>query len=275
MTVDPVTIKMAVKVAITMLTDEDARKKLMVIAVAPIVTVVLLVSVVIHIVTMPIQWLTDFFSGDQNTAAQELRLEHGYDQLINATDADYIASEGMDYSGVSFTDGAATVHYYSQLDSRWKYEMYGLDTIGAAGCGPTALAMVVSSLSGRAVDPLQMSNWAYANGYKCEGSGSYHSLIPEGARHFALAVDYAGKNDAQKIVDALASGKLIIAIMSKGHFTNSGHFIVLRGVTSDGRILVADPASQTRSEREWDLSIILNEARSNAGAGGPFWIIST
>ena len=60
--------------------------------------------------------------------------------------------------------------------------------------------------------------------------------------------------------------------MTKGHFTSSGHFIVLRGV-KDGQILVADPASYKRSEKNWDLSIILNEASKRAGAGGPFWII--
>ena len=38
-------------------------------------------------------------------------------------------------------------------------------------------------------------------------------------------------------------------------------------------ILVADPASYRRSQKAWDLSIILNEASRRAGAGGPFWII--
>jgi hypothetical protein len=61
--------------------------------------------------------------------------------------------------------------------------------------------------------------------------------------------------------------------MSKGHFTSRGHFIVLRGVTEDGKILVADPASVKRSEQLWDLSVILDEANKNAGAGGPFWIV--
>lgn len=61
--------------------------------------------------------------------------------------------------------------------------------------------------------------------------------------------------------------------MTKGHFTSSGHFIVLRGCTSDGKILVADPSSYKRSEKSWDMSIILNEASKRAGSGGPFWII--
>jgi len=70
-----------------------------------------------------------------------------------------------------------------------------------------------------------------------------------------------------------SSGKLVVAIMSKGHFTSSGHFIALRGV-QDGKILVADPVSTKRSGQLWDLSIILNEASKHAGAGGPFWIVS-
>ena len=74
-------------------------------------------------------------------------------------------------------------------------------------------------------------------------------------------------------MDALTDGKLVVALMTKGHFTSSGHFIVLRGCTSGGKILVADPASYQRSEKSWDLAIILNEASKTAGAGGPFWII--
>ncbi len=61
--------------------------------------------------------------------------------------------------------------------------------------------------------------------------------------------------------------------MAEGHFTKSGHFIVLRGVTEEGKILVADPASVARSNQEWDISIILNEARRGASAGGPLWAI--
>ena len=62
--------------------------------------------------------------------------------------------------------------------------------------------------------------------------------------------------------------------MGPGKFTSGGHFIVLRGITEDGKILVADPGSQKRSNQKWDLSLILSQAKENAQAGGPFWIIS-
>lgn len=173
---------------------------------------------------------------------------------------------------VRFTDGSTEVVYYNQLDERYAGKPYGTDHIGGYGCGPTSMAMVVSSLSGETVDPEHMAQWAYENGYWCKGSGSYHALIPSAAAHWGLAVSGCSASEPQRILDALADGKLVVAIMSKGHFTSGGHFIVLRGV-KDGKILVADPASYKRSGQLWELSIILNEASRRAGAGGPFWII--
>ena len=173
---------------------------------------------------------------------------------------------------VRFTDGQTEVVYFNQLDERYTSKPYGTDNIGGYACGPTSMAIVVSSLTDDIVDPVEMSQWAYEHGYWCSGSGSYHSLIPGAAEAWGLPVEGCSASEGQWIVDALSSGKLVVAIMAEGHFTSSGHFIVLRGV-KDGKILVADPASYTRSEQEWDLSIILNEASPRAGAGGPFWII--
>ena len=173
---------------------------------------------------------------------------------------------------VRFTDGATEVVYFNQLDERYATKPYGTDTVGKAGCGPSAMAIVVSSLSGETIDPAAMAAWAYEKGYWCSGSGSYHSLIPGAATAWGLPVSGCTAAEPQRITDALAQGKLVVAIMSKGHFTNGGHFIVLRGV-QDSKILVADPASRSNSSRAWDLSLILDEASRRASAGGPFWII--
>lgn len=173
---------------------------------------------------------------------------------------------------VRLTDGNTSVVYYNQMDERYAGKPYGTDHVGSSGCGPTAMAIVVSSLSNDMVDPAEMAEWAYKNGYWCKGSGSYHALIPGAAAAWNLPVSGCSASEPQRILDALADGKLVVAIMSKGHFTKSGHFIVLRGV-QDGKIMVADPGSRTRSGQLWDLSIILNEASRRAAAGGPFWII--
>ena len=186
-------------------------------------------------------------------------------------DSEFIDEDRLaNYDGVTL-DGLT---YYNQLDERWANEKYGkTDTIGVAGCGPTALAIAISNLTGDETDPVEVAEWSYENGYVCEGSGSYISLIPNAAAHFGLAVEKLGKSNAEELVEHLEDGKMIIAIMGAGHFTNTGHFIVLRGVTDDGKILVADPVSYNRSTMAWDISTILKEVK-NAGSGGPFWALS-
>ena len=202
--------------------------------------------------------------------AQNLSLFLGYGMLqsLAGWNGNSIASLGS----VTFSDGVTQVVYFNQLDERYAGKPYGTDNIGGYGCGPTAMSIVVSSLSNETVDPVKMAEWSYKNGYWCKGSGSYHALIPAAAGAWGLPVSGCTASEAQRIVDALSEGKLVVAIMSKGHFTSGGHFIVLRGV-KDGKIMVADPASYSRSEQLWDLSIIVNEASQRAGAGGPFWII--
>ena len=187
----------------------------------------------------------------------------------------YIEHEGTatpSLGDIRFTDGATEVVYFNQADERWANQPYGTDNIRDYGCGPTAMSIVVSSLTDDIVDPVEMAEWAYKNGGWCSKSGSYHSLIPNAAKAWGLTVEGCTASEPQRILDALSSGKLVVAIMTKGHFTSGGHFIVLRGV-QNGQILVADPASYTRSQKLWDLSIILNEASRRAGAGGPFWLI--
>lgn len=83
----------------------------------------------------------------------------------------------LSYDGVVFADGETQVVYYNQLDERWKYSPYGTDTIGGYACGPTAMAIVISSLTSETIDPPHMAQWAYEHGYWCSGNGSYRSLI--------------------------------------------------------------------------------------------------
>lgn len=181
---------------------------------------------------------------------------------------------GPSYEGVIFGNGSQDVVYYNQLDPRFANAPYGQDDIGTYGCGPTAMAIVVSTLTSETIDPIQMAAWSAQNGYWCSKSGSYHTLIPKAAEHWNLPWEGATVNEPQKIVNALQNGKLVVAIMGPPTFTKSGHFIVLYGVTAAGNILVADPASHKRSLAEWPLSVFLQEASKNAAAAkGPFWII--
>ena len=273
MAIDPVTAKILAQVALKAASDEESRKRIFIIILAPVLFLLLLIALILYLITSPFSLLAGWLVGDEINAVKDFQMDYGYNQSIGIFEKDYIEGSGQSYEGVIFTDGGVEVTYYNQLDERWADEPYGTDNIGGYGCGPTSMSIVVSSLTEQTFDPPAMAEWAYQHGYWCSGNGSYHSLIPGAAEGFGLSCESIATDDPQAVVDALASGKLIVALMSKGHFTSSGHFLVLRGVTAEGKILVADPASKKRSEQEWDLSIILDEARRGASAGGPFWAI--
>ena len=198
------------------------------------------------------------------------------------SDSDYSAPIGSsdnsadaDLSDIVFTGrgNSKDVVYFSQYDSRWGSKMYGkTNTIAGAGCGPSSLAICISTLTNKTVTPPEVCEWSVKTGHRCEGSGSYLSLIPDGAVHWGVPCRGIGQSKKQ-LVQALQGGKLVIAIMSQGHFTRGGHFIVLRGITSQGKILVADCASYERSQKEWDINIFLNECNKGSAAGGPFWVL--
>lgn len=273
MAVDPITTKLLVELATKVATDEQARKRLLGFLVTSIVSVLLLITFILYLITSPLSVFSEWaFDKDELMAIESFQQSYGYNQTLGIFEQDYINGSGQSYEDIVFTDGGMEVAYYNQLDERWANKMYGTSsTIGQAGCGPTSMSIVISTLTNEDHDPIELCNWSVMNGHRCEGNGSYHSLIPAAARAYGLTCE--NNLDAQGIVNALSSGKLVVVIMSKGHFTNGGHFIVLRGVTSEGKILVADPASYRRSEKEWDLSVIMDESNKAGAAGGPYWAI--
>jgi len=174
------------------------------------------------------------------------------------------------------TGGAMEVVYYNQTDPLWAEEPYGSDQLGGYGCGPTAMSIVTSSLTDAGLDPAQMAQHCVKNGYWAKRHGSYLSIVPGAAEDFGLDCTSLPpeETDGEIVSEYLATGHLIVALMGPGHFTNGGHFIVLRGVTLEGGILVADPASLERSLTVWDLELILAELSAKRSNGGPLWVVS-
>ena len=123
---------------------------------------------------------------------------------------------------VTFTDGVTPVVYFNQLDERYASQPYGTDNIGGYGCGPTAMSIVVSSLTDETVDPVAMAQWSYENGYWCKSSGSYHALIPAAAEAWGLPVSGCTTSEPQRILDALAEGKLVVRLWQRAILLHPG-----------------------------------------------------
>ena len=172
------------------------------------------------------------------------------------------------------TGGVMPVIYYNQGEEPWADQRYGRDDIGRYGCGPTAMCMAVASMTDTETDPAQMAKWAAEHGYWASRSGSYLSIVEGTAKAFGLTAQPISEKTPEAVQAALLEGNLLVALMGPGHFTNGGHFILLRGETLTGTILVADPNSLERSLLEWEPQMILDELSRSTANGAPLWVIS-
>lgn len=151
---------------------------------------------------------------------------------------------------------------FLQWDKRWGYETYGNDMIAITGCGPTCLSMVVCGLTGdTSWSPLKVARFAEENEYYEAGNGSKWSLMSSGAEELGLTAKELPL-DENKVKEELGQGNPIICIMGPGDFTTSGHYIVMRGLSSDGQILINDPNSKKRTKEKWDFEDISSQIRN-------------
>ena len=165
--------------------------------------------------------------------------------------------------------------YFNQNDGRWAQTNYGpQNSIQIYGCGPTVLAMLVSSLTQNYIPPDEMAAWAYEHGFFSQNSGSFHSIIPEGAAQWGMTAEPLQDISYESILHQLHDGKLIVMLMGTGQFTSSGHFIIVRGVSVSGKLQIADPNSSENTMTEWDYETLRKEIKKNTGPDGSVWAIA-
>ena len=158
--------------------------------------------------------------------------------------------------------------YFNQTDSAWNQNGY---CIAKAGCGPTSMAVVITSLTGRWVTPLDTAIWGYQHGFYSR-AGSAHEMIPAMAAAYGLKCQGAG-TDYNAIKKALKAGKPVVCLMGPGYFTRGGHFMVLVAIDKNDCVTIADVGSRARSAYKYRLSDVIAQSKG-ASAGGPFWIMS-
>ena len=132
---------------------------------------------------------------------------------------------------------------YSQKDERWASHPYGSAKIGPSGCGPTSMAMIVATLSDKTVTPDQTADVGFANGSFLEGVGTKHlPLVKSASEKWGLKYVDIRSQSLDAAIDVVKAGGLVYMSGSgPAPFTKGGHVIVMRGVTEDGKIIIADP----------------------------------
>lgn len=147
-----------------------------------------------------------------------------------------------------------------QWDGRWGYVKYGNDVLAISGCGPTCMSMVYSGLlKNTSMSPSDMAGYCTDNNYYSQDTGTSWAFMLDGANDLGLDAE---KIPVNSIKTALEEEKPVICSMMPGDFTTQGHFIVLTGIDTDGKIILNDPNSATRSEKHWKLDKIKEQVKA-------------
>ena len=93
-------------------------------------------------------------------------------------------------------------------------------------------------------------------------SGWSHGTLSLFAENYGVHSRWIA-NDADAILSALREGKPVIAHMGPGIFTSRGHYLVLRGVTEDGLVLMNDPNSRDNCAKAFPIDTLLKQAKTS------------
>lgn len=170
-------------------------------------------------------------------------------------------------SGGSYPANGMQIPHYLQTD--YGNIPYGGGSIASSGCGPTSFAMIASYLTGTTITPIDAISWC-GNSYYKPGVGTYWSYFQAASDHFGCGT-VTQTSDPNQVLQALSEGHPVISSQRAGLFTSGGHFIVLRGVTAGGKVLVNDPndsSSKNYINREFDM---MTEVHATANA---YWIFA-
>ena len=167
---------------------------------------------------------------------------------------------------------------YYQTDARWKNISYSAKgestTIGASGCGPTSMAMVLATWADKSVTPATECAWALKNGYKCPHSGTYYSYFVPAAKRYGLTCKQlngasiygnASSTYHAQAKAAIDNNDLVIACMGKGTWTSSGHYVVVWNIRGN-TIYINDPASSRLIRTQGDYSTFKKQVKY-------YWVI--
>ncbi len=153
---------------------------------------------------------------------------------------------------------------YFQTDPQWATHPYGSSNIKDSGCGPTTMAVISATLTGdTSITPIVTADIGTKNNDYIPNSGSSFKLFSDVTKQYHLTLGSDLGKNLESVTKALRAGHLLIASMHAGHFTTGGHIMVLRGITTDGKIQVVDvgesSAHHPKTDQDWDPQIIINE----------------
>ena len=148
--------------------------------------------------------------------------------------------------------------YYIQWDKRWAYDKLGGTNVAIGGCGPTCVAMALSGiLDDKSITPKNIAEKENASGHFTD-AGTKWSFFDYIAKEYGVKSTGILLNE-QAMKSALSKGHPIIASVRPGKFTTVGHIILITGVDDEGKFIINDPNSYTRTLKKWSFDELRTE----------------
>jgi hypothetical protein len=213
----------------------------------------------------------DPMQANRNSAAQAYYTQFK-DKAPSSTAASTSTSSGAKTcasSGAASGNFATNFTFYNQCDAPWGTNNPPTGTVCYNACGPTSTAMVITNMTGQKVTPLDTTDYVTANKMWLAAGGT------TGGTSFDTNVKLAEKwglkgsvisaqqsQDITYIKKALDGGGLVMVAGygANPYYGDAAHFILIRAIDADGKILIANPAPHNAEEntRHWDAGDIIN-----------------
>lgn len=142
--------------------------------------------------------------------------------------------------------------YYSMEDPLWADYPYDaantpeVEVMSNSACGPTSMAMALSTALGRAILPPVLADWSNAHGFRDPDGihGTDESFFPACAALYGMRTCQTPLTDAAGFIRAAAdldAGRILISNVVPGSpFTKYGHYNLIERF-EDGRVKICDP----------------------------------
>ncbi len=179
--------------------------------------------------------------------------------------------------------GTPKMIYYSQYDDRFNgsegktiypgFDRTDLGPFGQCGCFSTSMAMAINTIgANKNVTPLDIGKEVLKAGVNAGGCG-YSGNAAFGEKLGPIFnVKITSITTIDKAKEGLRSGGLVVVSMGPSVFTSGSHYIVLRGLTSDGKFAVANPTNMSQTVSSTYTEGYINSVAHNED--GRMWVIS-
>lgn len=116
-----------------------------------------------------------------------------------------------------------------------EYGRYG--SVSSHGCGVVCVSMIATYKKGDGYTPDVIAEM-FGNYNTAEGT--LWALFPDSSKRLDLGFREMTRSE-EKVLKALQNGQLVISAQKDSVFSEGGHFILLTGISAEGKIFVNDP----------------------------------